>query len=399
MTAAAQRVSATDHPGARHEEARLTPLDGVRGLAILLVVIHNAGGVHGGRDSLPLKLWAIITNAGWVGVQLFFALSGFLITSILLESRGRPGYYKSFYARRALRIMPLYYAFLIFIIFIAPHFQLFSPLVVTTPPSTAWYWTYLTNWIEPFADMPPALVHLWSLAVEEQFYLAWPLVVAALANRKLMWWCMAIIVSSLLFRLSFHEFLSTNSEQVAAYTFTIARWDAIALGAIVAIIARDANLRAKFNAHIGLLLTLSAVVAVTVIGLERGLPAVGTIGERIGQPLAGVVSALLVLACVLTVTEKVPNKSATVLAGVFSVRWLRLLGKYSYAIYLFQTPVRLVLLSKAPAVFDSGTPTERFWLLMAFIGIVLGVSWILALITWRILEAPILRLKRYFPRP
>src|SRR6185503_13518930 len=117
-------------------------LDGLRGFAVLLVIIHNAGSVQGPRDGAVLKLWAVISNAGWVGVELFFALSGFLITTILIANRGTAGYFRNFYARRILRIMPLYYAFLIFIFFIAPRFTLFSSLAVTAPPHPVWFWSY-----------------------------------------------------------------------------------------------------------------------------------------------------------------------------------------------------------------------------------------------------------------
>src|SRR6185295_5061390 len=109
--------------------------------------------IHGGRDSVALKVWAVVSNAGWVGVQLFFALSGYLITTILLNSRGAPRYFRNFYMRRVLRIMPVYYAFLAFIFFVAPHFTTLASLAVHTPPSTLWYWSYLSNWITPFADM------------------------------------------------------------------------------------------------------------------------------------------------------------------------------------------------------------------------------------------------------
>jgi peptidoglycan/LPS O-acetylase OafA/YrhL len=93
--------------GSDEAAVRIDALDGIRALAIILVMIHNVGSVAGPSSGTALKLWGLLSNAGWIGVQLFFALSGFLITRILLRSAGTPGWMKSFYARRALRIVPL----------------------------------------------------------------------------------------------------------------------------------------------------------------------------------------------------------------------------------------------------------------------------------------------------
>lgn len=381
----------------RRERGRLPALDGLRGFAIVLVIVHNAGSIHGARDSIALKLWAVVSNAGWVGVQLFFALSGYLITTILLNSKDAPGYFRNFYARRALRIMPLYYVFLAFIFFVAPHFSLFDSLAVTTPPGKVWYWTYMSNWVAPFASMPPALVHLWSLAVEEQFYLLWPLVVAALIEVRLFLLCLAIVAGSVAVRLGLHVVLPDGAESAAAYTFTIARWDAIALGAAVAIALRNVRWRSAIVPHIGLLLALSFVFATAIIAVERGFPAQGLVTEGIGQPLAGIVSAILVLACIVGDTDGAPRKTTTVVSRLMSVKPLRTIGKYSYAIYLFQTPVRLVLAPSFDGALSNGVAGSRFVALIVFVTAVFLISFAIALVSWRILEAPVLSLRRHFP--
>jgi peptidoglycan/LPS O-acetylase OafA/YrhL len=192
---------------------------------------------------------------------------------------------------------------------------------------------------------------------------------------------------------------SERAEAIAAYTFTVARWDAIALGAVVAIVMRDPRLRSQLNAHVGTVLGASLLCAAGVTAYERGFPAMGRVTESIGQPLASIASAALVLACALASTEPDPNRTSRSLARLFSPQWLRTIGKYSYAIYIFQTPVRLVLLAHAPAGLDVGSPTERFTMLLAFIVMVFLVSLALAVVTWRVLESPLLSLKRYFPRP
>lgn len=158
--------------GSRHH---LQELDGLRGFAILLVLCsHLVSLPPGGRSPFVDRLVGMILGLGWVGVDLFFVLSGFLITGILVQSRGGPHYFRNFYARRSLRIFPLYYLFLAIATFISP--LLLSPeSILTLPKEHAWvYWLYLSN----FGGKPSeAFAHTWSLAVEEQFYLVWPAIV------------------------------------------------------------------------------------------------------------------------------------------------------------------------------------------------------------------------------
>src|SRR4030095_1290908 len=135
-------------------------LDGLRGIAILLVVIyHNFGFIN-------------YSSFGWLGGDLFFVLSGFLITDILINTVGKPGYLQNFYIRRVLRIFPLYYLCLIIFLLVLPRFAILpdSDYYVR---NQAWLWTYLQNWLYIFRgnDNTVSLHHLWSLAVEEQFYL------------------------------------------------------------------------------------------------------------------------------------------------------------------------------------------------------------------------------------
>ena len=136
---------------AEHEHARrITTLDGVRGIAILLVMlIHftdrtNPAGLANG-------IYTQIAGVGWIGVDLFFVLSGFLITGQLVASKSSPGYFRNFYARRTLRIFPLYYACLLVWLVAVP--LLFSPLsssrqeaIARLHDDQAWYWTYFSNW-------------------------------------------------------------------------------------------------------------------------------------------------------------------------------------------------------------------------------------------------------------
>ena len=175
--------------------AHLPALDGVRGLAVLVVVIHNAGWLGGPTEQFILKLYSSVTSTGWIGVSLFFALSGYLITGILLDSRGKAGYFRSFYLRRTLRIFPLDYAFIALVVFVA------APLAWDREwASAVWrnqwsYWLYVSNWTQPFGISIHGITHLWSLAVEEQFYFIWPVLAWRLGRGGLVRLCLGMIAA------------------------------------------------------------------------------------------------------------------------------------------------------------------------------------------------------------
>src|SRR5207244_9663063 len=152
---------------------RIPQLDAVRGVAILLVILHNQSSVF---PSLHLE--RLFAN-GWMGVDLFFVLSGFLITGILLDTRKSPGYFKNFYARRCLRIWPLYYALLLFMFALVPLVRPSEAHVAFQRSAPWWgYALFLQNFlISVPTNAAGALAVTWSLAIEEQFYLVWALVV------------------------------------------------------------------------------------------------------------------------------------------------------------------------------------------------------------------------------
>jgi peptidoglycan/LPS O-acetylase OafA/YrhL len=178
-------------------------LDGVRGLAILLVLLfHGAYPYHLIAPDHPFALF----DFGWMGVDVFFVLSGFLITGILLEAKRRPRYFVHFYGRRTLRIFPLYYLVLGVVFIVMP--LLVSDLELGAPESNQVYlWTYTSNlytaymgqWM--FHSGTVDLNHTWSLAIEEQFYLLWPLLVRWTSRRSLIWICGAIFLATPLVRL------------------------------------------------------------------------------------------------------------------------------------------------------------------------------------------------------
>jgi peptidoglycan/LPS O-acetylase OafA/YrhL len=165
---------------------RIDTLDGVRGLAILAVLVdHSAFWIT--PTTFVDRAVQAVTGSGWAGVDLFFVLSGFLITGILLDAKGGQHYFRSFYARRVLRIFPIYYLTIALALAAS-----FIPAIVHRFPDAAaeihhvlpWYWTYTTNYLislHGWAAAPMRTAHLWSLAVEEQFYLVFPLLLWGLS--------------------------------------------------------------------------------------------------------------------------------------------------------------------------------------------------------------------------
>ena len=255
-------------PRAVARRVHIPSLDGVRGLAVALVMIsHFTMGV---RPVARLDGWILHTGlSGWIGVDLFFVLSGFLITSILLDTRAEPHYFRNFYLRRTLRIFPLYYAILASTLVLPPllwssaaNWAWLSVIAARAP----WFWTYTANvdiavhgW-----DVAGVLGHFWSLAVEEQFYVVWPALVWLVPVHRLRQVCVGLVLVAVATRCG----LWLGDMKLAGYTLMPARVDALAIGAWVATTLRTgadmAGLRSTAWRMLGL-----ATVAVSLMFFRR----------------------------------------------------------------------------------------------------------------------------------
>src|SRR6266516_878844 len=180
------------------ERGHILALDGLRGVAILLVVAcHFVSNLKISAEG-PAWIAVALAQAGWSGVDLFFVLSGFLITGILVDAKGSPSYFKAFYVRRALRILPAYYGFLLVIFVLLPGLHLGAGSnYMLARQHQGWYWLHLTNVMMALGEAgrgqyPSTL--FWSLAVEEQFYFIWPAIVALCSVRTLRKVCIAGMV-------------------------------------------------------------------------------------------------------------------------------------------------------------------------------------------------------------
>ncbi len=223
------------HPG-KSAQKIIPGLDGLRGVAILGVL-----GFHFSNESGFARIFKPF-HVGWIGVDLFFVISGFLITGILLDARNAPKYFSNFYARRALRIFPLYYVFLLAMLLIykisgnriIPHLD---RTVATWP----WWVFYGANYLVARRGwIFPAMGLFWSLAVEEHFYLCWPTVIRFIRPRLLPWIIYALIAGSLALRCIAWRCGVRNS--LFFYTLTPCRLEGLCIGAGLAVVYKNRGL-------------------------------------------------------------------------------------------------------------------------------------------------------------
>ena len=265
-----------------YPRGHLPVLDGVRGLAILMVLVFHFVGTTLATNAVE-RVIVGVTNYGAYGVELFFVLSGFLITGILYDAREKPNYFRNFFMRRVLRIFPLYYGVLILVFVVAPLIPLLrGPSLDFLVEHQIWAWLYAVNiYIAKEGDWSFSyLEHFWSLCVEEHFYLFWPAVVFLLVRRPrvLLAVCLATAFGAMLARLTGSVM---GLSWWTTYVLTPFRLDGLALGAFLAVLVRQPGglerlVRAlpRVAAVVGVLLVLSFVWTRVISreGMEIVLP-------------------------------------------------------------------------------------------------------------------------------
>jgi peptidoglycan/LPS O-acetylase OafA/YrhL len=205
----------------------LPTVDGLRGLAIVMVLWHHAPHLFVPGYIVEGSFFWWMSSGGWMGVDLFFVISGFLITSILLSSRGQPHQVRDFFIRRGLRILPLYYLYLTLVLAITLVVPSFSNLTREWP----YYYLYLANLHIAAAGWPAGFLGiLWSLTIEQQFYLGWPWFAKYLSPRRLLLLCLAAVAVTPLIR----ALVFAWHGQSAVFTFTLCRIDTLLAGAALA---------------------------------------------------------------------------------------------------------------------------------------------------------------------
>lgn len=356
---------------------RERPLDGVRGLAIALVLLWHCFYLI--PSSSGAVIWNHIAGLGWLGVDLFFVLSGYLITRILLAQRGRSGYFGRFYLRRVFRIFPAYYfvlglIWLWLLLFPPPGWE--GNLLGQWP----WFVTYLQNWgmaVNTAAFDWPGVGHFWSLAIEEQFYMLWPAIVMLATGASLRRICVCLIACSIMVKFIL---AAVHAPWAAVYMVTIGRFEGLAGGALLATLTPAALLRWQ-----------PWIVRAGVVGVA-GLLALLLSGAMMTSRLTLVwaiptATAAFVWLLLAVQQHSLPSWAMRVLCN----RVLVWLGLYSYGIYLCHYPIHWILRVWMVPV-GASPPADNFDVLL--LGVVtLIISLVFARLMFAVLEAPALRLR------
>ncbi|MCA9127215.1 MAG: acyltransferase [Planctomycetales bacterium] len=356
-------------------------LDGVRGLAILIVTLYRFSKEIPVDSTIGRALHSFFA-LGDRGVDLFFVLSGFLITGILLDARGTDGFFRNFFARRSLRIFPLYFLSLLLFLAATQWTGPFQGIYQQASENQFYLWTYLANvkmsiegaWCFGYLD------HFWSLAVEEHFYFIWPIIIFCCTPRTALKFALILALTSAVSRTLFAA-ISDNG--VAPNVLSIFRFDALLIGSALAIQIRQSNgLKSLRLPALGLF-PICALIGVTLTVLDKRVLAVGHT----------VWPVLWACVCVWLLT----GSSRSLLSKFFNSPALRNLGKYSYAMYVFQSP----LIPLAASIISAETlATWTGNLVLAnliYMATMFALTYGAALISWHLIEKHFLALKRWFP--
>ncbi len=369
---------------------RIKELDGLRGVAVIIVMaLHIFKRASYFTEHPVLLSITKLTSIGWVGVDIFFALSGFLITSILLRAKREEHYFRNFYVRRVLRIFPLYYAALAFLLLFAPKIEpeFTKQLNVALPVLLL----YQQNWAMLFKDfhITQYLGITWSLAIEEQFYLIWPLVVFFLNRERLLKVSIGYIVVSLMARIIGVIFWGDLGDVSRFFYYaSFARFEEMLFGALLAVFLTGEGSREQVRRYSLPLFLVSFLgfVALCLMSMPDSLHP-----EYANYPLTvgGYTTAALFTTGLVGVFVTHPVQD--VLRRLFQNSILAFFGKYSYSMYLFHMTAALILLD----VFWHGE--LRGWKpYVLYIITTYAVTMLAALLTWNLLEKHMLGLKKYF---
>ncbi len=316
---------------------RITELDGLRAFAIMPVML-----IHFAPERGPLAFLFAPSQAGWVGVDLFFVLSGFFITTILLSSVGKPNFYRTFILRRARRILPLYYvALTCFTLAVYVQRDPATRHALLAWGGAGWFYLFVGNVRTAIENkFPPvfSFVPLWSLQVEEQFYLLYPLLIATTTRATLRKVLIGCILAAPLLRLA--ELFVQPANDVAAYVLTPFRMDALALGGLVALVAFEGTLpRYVRLARIVLIVATLATLGI-LIGVSTSISS--AVMRSVGYSFVDSAAAAL-----LVLVLAAPKSR---LCAALRFAPLVYIGQISFGLYLLHVPAAYVVRSAVSQV-------------------------------------------------
>jgi peptidoglycan/LPS O-acetylase OafA/YrhL len=348
-------------------------LDGLRGVACLLVVFyHNFPALHG------------YLFFGWLAMDIFFVLSGFLITDILINTIGSENFLKNFYARRLLRVFPLYFTSMILFLLVLPFVINFPFPIDYFLSNQIYYWTFLQNWLLILHPHPSQsyLNHLWSMAVEEQFYLLWPFIFIAIRKPKPLLALLAVLL--IVFNVVRFWLWINHIEGFNYFSFfSFTRIDGICIGCMVALLQKlNTNFIGKNTAII--VLAFAAINFIFyLVNLRYGntFPYI-----LVGYSTFSMVFGLLVYDLI--------NQRTKFFELILSVSFLRFFGMISYGTYIFHWPLYLLIspwLTNWAVVHLPQFPPSLFASIIATL-----LAFCIGYTSYRFFELRFLRLKKYF---
>ena len=355
-------------------------LDGLRAAAVSAVLVAHSG--------LLDQSYVLGHICGHTGVFLFFVLSGFLITRILIEVREGGHDLRRFYARRALRIFPIYYLFLAFM------YLTDAPLVRST---VAWFAFFVGNiYISRHGVVGAPVEVYWSLAVEEQFYLIWPILILRMRQRWLLPLCAVAVASAPVYRILSALYATGSSSYIYS---TASCLDPLGVGSALAILFHNRSIPATAT----VLKTCGAVFLPTLIALYSMtvLCRHDTIADTVLFPL--LYSAIALTSGWLVGSAAIGFRG--VVGNILTSGPIIFLGKISYGVYVYHYYIKYIVYDNYVNEFarhnfpiDSDTFRSVSILLLNFVESTL-VTLAVATASWYLLERPIMRFKRRFDSP
>ena len=350
-------------------------LNGLRAISIASVVIF-----HGNLDI------SFISSFGWLGVDLFFVISGFLITGILLESRQKKDFFQFFYIRRSLRIFPLYYLFLLFI-------TLYIYFKANLSTDILYYFFYLQNFyaVSEGAHNYSVLAHTWSLAVEEQFYLFWPLVIYLLNNKQIRILGLIIVVMTPMLRF---YFAINDWGTYYQNSLIITRIDSLVWGSLLTLFMRDkinSLYTANFSFNCLIVIGLVGFIGI-LIGLGHGSfwRGINSVKENVYLNYSYGHMLFTFVAMVFTgVIGKISFQTSNIfkkISNLLEMQPFNYIGKISYGLYIYHIPIFILLNKLSPII------TNEYILFVIKVGLTFFVS----SLSWKLFETRFIKMKERF---
>lgn len=358
-------------------------MDGLRGYAVLAVMVfHSCALLH-------IEAFHI-AGYGWTGVDLFFALSGFLITGILLDTKDSRFFFTNFYARRILRIWPLYY------LLVACSFAIVPLTIQHVGFFRAHYYRSLTagwvihvvflqniwNGIHGISGGGALLGATWSLAIEEQFYVFWPLIVYRSSRKTLVGILVSVLLVSPVGRaLALH--FGAGGELL--YKFTPFRLDGLAVGSLIALWVRSESFSVMQFRRVTL-----------ITGIIGAVGCILLVPSQLSIPAPALAYSFLAIACGAALACGLYwNQTGSACGRLLNWRCVRYTGRISYCLYLIHLPIFTFFSSNTILRIVHFRHHQRIYIGLVFL-IEFGIAYLVASLSWYGFEGPILRLKKRF---